>query len=732
MGKYIGKEFSRVDGVAKVTGAAPYAAEFHVPGTAHAYLVMSRIARGTITKIDTAAAEKSPGVVRVFTHKNTPKFANPEKYKSFKALQSPNIVFNAQPIAVVVAETFEEARAAANLVEATYRREDPFTDFFGRLEEAEQAPDSPFSGKSVQTTGDADQAISSAEVTFEAEYTIPAEHHNPMEPHAAVAYWKEGKLKIFDKSQDVYTVRGNLAAALGVPEDDIHVVSPYVGGAFGCSIRTNYYPFLTAMIARELKRPVKLVYTRRQMFTGHGYRPFTHQKIQLGAKKTGELTSIIHEAANNTSTIEKWNDSTTRFTRHIYACPNMKTVQRLVKTDLPTPCAMRAPGAVSGMFALESALDELSYQLEMDPLELRLKNYAEVDPANGKPYSTKALRECYRRGAEKFGWDKRKPTPRSMREGNELVGYGMSTGIWYAFQQPATVKVVLKADGTAKLTSATSDIGPGTYTVMTIIAAEYLGIAPEKISFGLGDTQMPKAPVQGGSWTTASVGSAVHGAAMKLKGRLLALAQKDKNSLLQGVAPDEVVLLDGKLRKKDQETGAISVVEILKAEGLDSMTEVHKETPSKIREDYQLLAHGAQFVEVRVDEQLGTIRVSRAVEATACGKIMNPKTSHSQEMGGVVWGIGMALTEHTEVDDRFGRIMNPSLADYHVPCCADVQKVDTDFIEEDDRVVNPLGVKGMGELGMVGIPAAISNAVYHATGKRIRHLPMTPDKLLKA
>jgi len=731
MGKYIGKEFSRVDGIAKVTGSAPYAAEFHVPGQAYGYLVLSRIAKGTITSIDTKTAEKSPGVVRVFTHKNTPKFAEPESYKSFKALQSPEIHFNAQPIALVVAETFEQARAAANTVEATYRREDPQTDLMTQLKNGYEAPDG-FAGPAVQTTGDADDGLKAAEVLVEERYTIPVEHHNPMEPHAAVAYWKDEKLKIFDKSQDVYTVRANLAAALGVPEENVRVVSPYVGGAFGCSIRTNYYPFLTAMAARELRRPVKLVYTRRQMYTGHGYRPFTHQRIRLGAKSTGELTGIVHEAWNNTSTVEKWNDSTTRFTQHIYKCPNMKTVQRLVTTDLPTPCAMRAPGAVSGMFALESALDELSYKLGMDPLDLRLKNYAEVDPKNGKPYSTKALRECYRRGAEKFGWSRRKPEPRSMREGDELVGYGMSTGIWYAFQQPASVKVVLKADGTAKITSATADIGPGTYTVMTIIAAEFLGLEPEKITFGLGDTQMPKAPVQGGSWTTASVGSAVHGAAMKLKERLLELENKNDDTVFSGAQAEELVLLNGRLQRRGDSTSGVEITDILKSQNMESITEVHRETPSEKREDYQLLAHGAQFIEVRVDEQLGTVRVTRAVEATACGKIMNPKTSHSQEMGGIVWGIGMALTEETEVDHRYGRIMNPSLADYHVPCCADVQKVDTDFIEEDDKVVNPLGVKGMGELGMVGIPAAICNAVYHATGKRLRHLPITPDRFLKA
>ncbi len=732
MGKYIGQEFDRVDGFAKVTGRARYAAEFHVPNQAYGYLVMSQIARGSIASITVKEAESAPGVIKVLTHLNTPKFAKPDHDEQFKALQSSRIHFNSQPIALIIAESFEQARAASYLVQATYRKESPLTDSVNSLELAVQAPNSRFSGPSIQSQGDPQKGLSEAEVSVEVEYTIPIEHHNPMEPHAAVAYWQDGKLKIFDKTQNVYNVREHLAAGFGLPPEDVEVVSPYVGGAFGSSIETNYYPFLTAVASREVKRPVKLVYTRRQMFTGHGYRPFTHQKIKLGARKSGELTALVHEAANNTSRIQLRGDDTIRFSRAVYRCPNMKVSQKVIPTDLPTPCAMRAPGAVSGMFALESALDELSYKLGIDPLELRLINYADTDPATGKPYSTKALRECYAQAAEKFGWSGRDPKPRSMREGKELIGYGMSTGVWYALQMPASARVVLKADGTAKVTSATSDIGPGTYTVITMIAAEYLGLEPSKIEFGLGDTKMPRAPVQGGSWTTASVGSAVHGAAMELKSRLLELAIRLPDSTLAQATPEQTVLLDGRLQLKEKSSSGYAISEILRAGGLEELVCQHTSQPSKERDKYQLLAHGAQFVEVRVDEELGTVRVSRAVEATACGKIINPKTSHSQEIGGIVWGIGMALTEATEIDHRYGRIINPSLADYHVPSCADVGDVVTDFIEEDDRVVNPLGVKGMGELGMVGIPAAIANAVYHATGRRIRDLPITLDKVLGA
>jgi xanthine dehydrogenase YagR molybdenum-binding subunit len=484
------------------------------------------------------------------------------------------------------------------------------------------------------------------------------------------------------------------------------------------------------MAARELKRPVKVVYTRTQMFTGHGYRPHTIQKIALGAERSGKLSAMIHEAVHNTSTIEEFSDDTTGFTRQVYACPNLYAPLKITDTDLATPTWMRAPGAVSGMFALECAMDELAYALAIDPLELRLINYAETDPESGKPFSSKALRECYRLGAEKFGWKNRKFEPRSMRDGRLLVGWGMATGVWGAFQMPAAALVTLQVDGTAQVASATSDIGPGTYTVMTMIAAEYLGLKLEQVKFELGDTKLPRAPSQGGSWTTASVGSAVCGAALAIGTKLLALANQEPNSPLKGAASSDVEMLDGQLRLKSDPDRFVNISAVMKRNGLTAITETFESRPSQERQKYATLAHGAQFIEVKVDPDVGTVHVTRAIEVTACGKIMNPKASHSQEIGGVVWGIGMALQEATEIDHRYGRIMNPNLQHYHVPVNADVLEIDTIFVEEEDKVVNPLGVKGMGELGMVGIPAAIANAVFHATGKRIRDLPITPEKLL--
>jgi xanthine dehydrogenase YagR molybdenum-binding subunit len=738
MPRYIGKEMSRVDGVAKVTGKAKYAAEFRVPNLAYGFIVQGTVAKGRIEAIDTGEAGRAPGVIRIFTHLNTPKLgpkastedspprATKEPDKSFRALQSDRILFNGQPVALVVAETYEQARYAARLVKLSYNAEKHITDTEGVRGQARV----PSNGPSPKPRGNPEGAMRSAPVKVEAEYRIPIEHHNPMEPHAAIAAWQDDRLTIFDKTQEVYNVRSHLASSFGIPEDRVRVVSPYVGGAFGSSLRPNYYPALTAMAARELKRPVKLVYTRTQMFTGHGHRPYTIQKVALGAERSGKLSAMIHEVVHNTSTFEEFSDDTTRFTRQVYACPNLYAPLKITNTDLNTPTWMRAPGAVSGMFALECAMDELAYALKIDPLELRLINYAEVDPETGLPFSSKALRECYRLGAEKFGWKGRKFEPRSMRDGRWLVGWGMATGIWGAFQMPAAARITLRADGTAHVASATSDIGPGTYTVATIIAAEFLGLRPDQVKFELGDTSLPRAPSQGGSWTTASVGSAVHGAALAVGAKLLSLANRDANSPLKAAAASDVEMLDGRLRVKSDPSRFVRVSEVMRRNGLAEITETFESRPSEERRKYATLAHGAQFIEVKVDPDLGTVRVTRAIEVTASGKIINPKASHSQEIGGVVWGIGMALQEATEIDHRYGRIMNPNLQHYHVPVNADVHEVETMFVEEDDTVVNPLGVKGMGELGMVGIPAAIANAVFHATGRRIRELPITPDKLL--
>ncbi|MGE8445719.1 MAG: xanthine dehydrogenase family protein molybdopterin-binding subunit [Comamonas sp.] len=728
MARYLGKGTTRVDGVAKVTGKAKYTAEFQVPHAAYGFVVLSTVAKGRITAIDTREAEQAAGVVRVFTHLNAGRLgkapaADAEPQWAWP-LQSDRVFFNGQPIALVVAESYEQARHAARLVKASYQSEAHTTALESVLDKAKPSSDN------TPPRGDPDKALQAAAVKVDAEYHIPINHHNPIEPHAAIALWEGDKLTVFDKTQEVYGVQKHLAEGLGVPAENIRVVSPFVGGAFGSSLKPNYYPSLTAMAARELKRPVKLVLTRAQMFTAHGYRPQTIQKVRLGADAHGKLQAMVQEAFHNTSSFETFSDNTTGFLKQVYACENLNMPLKVAATDLATPTWMRAPGAVSGMFALESAMDELAYALKMDPMELRLVNYAEVDPESGKPFSSKALRECYRLGAEKFGWKNRKPEPRSMRDGKLLVGWGMASSVWGAMQMPASAKITFRPDGTATVSSATSDIGPGTYTVMTMIAAEFLGLQLDQVSFELGDTRQPKAPAQGGSWTTSSVGTAVRGAALAITAKLLALAQRDAHSPLQGASADDVEMLDGRLQRKSDTARGVDIAGLMRSTGTDEITEVYKSTPSPERDKYASLAHGAQFVEVKVDPDLGTVQVTRVIEITACGKILNPLASHSQEIGGVVWGIGMALEEGTEVDHRTGRFMNANLQHYHVPVNADIHAIETVFVEEDDTIVNPLGVKGMGELGMVGIPAAIANAVYHATGKRIRSLPITPDKLL--
>ncbi|MFT3760973.1 xanthine dehydrogenase family protein molybdopterin-binding subunit [Thauera sp.] len=728
MARYLGKETTRVDGIAKVTGKAKYTAEFQVPHVAYGFLVLSTIAKGRITAIDTREAEQTAGVVRVFTHLNAGRLgkapAAGELPQWSWPLQSDRVFFNGQPIALVVAESYEQARHAARLVKVAYQAEPHNTNLETVLDRAQ------LDSRNPKPRGNPAAALQAAPVKVEAEYRIPINHHNPIEPHAAIAFWEGDQLTIFDKTQEVYSVQKHLAEGLGVPADNIRVVSPFVGGAFGASLKPNYYPSLTAMAARELKRPVKVVYTRTQMFTGHGYRPHTVQKVTLGTDARGKLQALVHEAFHNTSSFEPFSDATTRFVTQVYACPNLNAPLKVAAVDLATPTWMRAPGAVSGMFALESAMDELAYALKIDPLELRLINYAEVDPDSGKPFSSKALRECYRLGAEKFGWKNRNHEPRSMRDGKLLVGWGMASSVWGAMQMPASARVTYRADGTASVASATSDIGPGTYTVMTMIAAEFLGLRLDQVHFELGDTRQPRAPAQGGSWTTSSVGSAVRGAALTITARLLELANRDTGSPLQGVDASSVEMLDGRLRVKNEPAHSVEIAEVMRRTGTTEITEVYDSKPSPEREKYASLAHGAQFVEVKVDPDLGTVRVTRVIEITACGKILNPLASHSQEIGGVVWGIGMALEEATEIDHRTGRIANANLQHYHVPVNADIHAIETIFVEEDDTIVNPLGVKGMGELGMVGIPAAIANAVFHATGKRIRDLPITPEKLL--
>jgi xanthine dehydrogenase YagR molybdenum-binding subunit len=527
----------------------------------------------------------------------------------------------------------------------------------------------------------------------------------------------------------VQNVQRYLCGALGLKLDEVRVMSPYVGGAFGSGLRPQYQVVLAALAARALRRSVRVVLTRQQMY-GLGYRPAMIQEIALGANAGGTLDAVAHEAVTATSRYEDYYRQETGWSGLLYKSANAKHTHKLARLDLPTACDMRAPSAASAVYALECAMDELAVALRFDPLELRLRCYSDRDQHNDRPYSSKALRECYRQGGEAFGWNKRTPEPRSMRDGNELVGWGMASGVWDALQMPIAVRIVLTAKGHAEVACATSDIGTGTYTIMAQVAADTLGLPLDTVSIRLGDSTLPQSPVEGGSWIAASVANGIATTAGAVREELLRLARRMPNSPLAGATHDEVTLVDGKLVSKRDAARAVSTGDAMRHGGVDR---IEQEKTTTFADDgrHAHNTHSAVFAEVKVDEQLGVIRVTRAVSAVAAGRILNTKTARSQIMGGVVWGIGMALHEETLIDHDYGRIMNADIAEYHVPVNADVRDIDVILVEESDGILNPLGIKGVGEIGIVGVAAAIANAVYHATGKRVRDLPITLDKLLR-
>jgi xanthine dehydrogenase YagR molybdenum-binding subunit len=559
------------------------------------------------------------------------------------------------------------------------------------------------------------------------EYYVPIEHHNPMELYAAtVIYEANGKLTVYDKTQGVQNVQRYLCGVFGMKPEDVRVMSPFMGGGFGSGLRPQFEAVLAVLAALALHRSVRVVLTRPQMY-GLGYRPAMIQRIELGASADGTLDAITHDAITVTSQYEDFFRQETGWSGLLYKCANAKYEHKLARLDLPTSCDMRCPSAATGVYALESAMDELAVALKLDPLELRLRCYSERDQNNDRPFSSKALRECYRQGAEAFGWDKRNPEPRSMRDAGDLVGWGMATGVWDAFQMPITVRIVLSANGHAEVACATSDIGTGTYTIMAQVAADMLGLPLENISIKLGDSSLPQSPVEGGSWIAASVSNAIATTADAVRDELLRLAKQMPGSPLANAAPDEVALADGQLVSKRDASRSVSIADAMRHSAVDRIEQEKTTSPS---EDTARAhnTHAAVFAEVKVDEQLGVIRVTRVVSAVAAGRILNTKTASSQILGSVAWGIGMALHEETLIDHRVGRIMNANIAEYHVPVNADIHDIKVILVDEPDDS-NPLGIKGLGEIGIVGVAAAIANAVYHATGKRVRDLPITLDKL---
>jgi xanthine dehydrogenase YagR molybdenum-binding subunit len=739
--KQIGAPLNRVDGHQKVTGAATYSAEYQLPGITYAVLVGSTIAKGRITSLDTRAAERAPGVLAVVTHVNSPKvpgFDTVGKDPSqpatvggpLKVFHDDKIRFNDQPIAVVVADTFERARYAARLVKAQYAQEKHQTNLEDNKPQAflpTQAKKNPKSPMADYQRGTAD-AYKTGALKVEGEYVIPTEMHHPMELQAITAHWEApDRLTLYDKTQGTLATRRDFAKEWGLPEANVKVIATFVGGAFGNALHSWPHESAAIIAAKVVNRPVKLMLTREQMFTMVGYRPYTWQKVGMSATADGKITAITHESIGQTSTYEEFTESTLAQTRMMYTSPNLTTRYRLAALDIGSPIWMRGPGEATGAFALESTMDEMAYLLNLDPLEFRLRNYTYQDPEKNRPWSTKFLKECYKLGADRIGWNKRQLKPGSLRDGEWLIGYGMGVGTFGAHRGSAHASAQLLPNGTVLLQCATTDIGPGTGTAMTQIAADTLGLPPEKIRFELGHSDYPQAGTQGGSSTVNSVGPAVQDVCMALKDKLRELAGASQPAFASAKKED-VRLADGYLSLGSAAATRVSYKDLLKQAGAASVTVEAK--PGNEGQQYSMYSFSVHFAEVRVHELTGEVRVSKLVSCADAGTIINQKTAANQMKGGAVGGIGMALMEHAVIDDRYGRYVTKDFADYHVPVHADAPAVEVAFVNQPDYHVNALGTKGIGEIATIGVAPAIANAVFNATGKRVRELPITPDKLV--
>jgi xanthine dehydrogenase YagR molybdenum-binding subunit len=722
----VGAPLSRVDGKAKVTGKAKYTAEFSIAHIAHAVIVPSTVASGEIANIDTAAAEHAPGIITVMTRRNAPRLPGAER--RITVLQDNNVFYNNQPIAVVIAETLEQAQHAAQLVKVRYQPKSAKLDF-------EAGFPSSYPGEHNGEPGDAgwgdvNAGLAQAEVKVEEVYTTPIHHHNPMEMHAAIAEWEGEKLTLHDTTQTVTNRRAYVAKMFGMDEQNVRVIVDYVGGGFGCKGQTWSPVVLAAMAAKLVKRPVKLVVARPQMFGPVGSRPRTHQKVSLGATRDGTLTAIRHEVHAHTSVIEDYLESSAFATRVMYKCANVQTNHRLVPLNLGTPTYDRAPGVATGTYALEVAMDELAYKLKMDPVQLRMKNYAMVDPHSKNPFTQKDLLECYTRAAQKFGWSKRDPEPRSMCEDGLLIGWGMATETYPGRRLPCSALVRLQPDGRVLVACGTQEIGNGIYTLITQVVADALNISPELIDVKIGDTTLPQAPISAGSMTTPSVTPAVHDAALQARTNLLAMAVSDSQSPVANLQINEVEFKDGKIFSKSAPEKSETVGALVarhKNQPVDGLVHLRPELDSK---KFSCHSFGAVFAEVAVEPLTAVAHVRRVTAVYDVGRIMNQKTAQSQFIGGIVWGVSLALHEDTYLDPQTGRITNANLAEYHVPVNADIGDIDVSALDIPDTKLDSMGVRGIGEIGITGTGAAICNAIYHATGKRVRDLPITPDKLL--
>ncbi|WPU91423.1 xanthine dehydrogenase family protein molybdopterin-binding subunit [Mucilaginibacter sabulilitoris] len=701
---------NRVDGRLKVTGAAKYSAEYKFPGLTYAVLVPATITSGTITGMDTKAAERAPGVLAVITHLNAqpvpgyqPDPSKPQR-KGLKLFFDNQVFFNGQPIALVVADSFERATFAASLIKATYQQQPFETNFNKNINKGV----TPNGGKYTDYVRGETDAYKNAPIKVEQEYTLPTEVHNPMELHVTTATWDApDKVTVYTKTQGVKNSQKAIAEAFKLDINNVQINSRFVGGAFGSALRTWPHEIATVQAAKMVNRPVRLMFTREQQFTLVGYRPHTIQKIGLGATPDGKLVGMTHESHSQTAVYEEFTEGSVNVSRFLYASPNANTRYKVVPLNAGVPAPMRGPGEATGSFALESALDELSYALNIDPIELRLRNYADTDMERNLPWSSKYLKECYQLGAQHIGWDKRPSKPASLRDGEWLVGYGIGCGAFGAYRSRALAKAKLMPDGSLNIQSAASDIGPGTGTAMVIIASDILGIPADKITFDLGDSSYPQAPTQGGSATVSTVGSAVHDVCIALKQKLNTLAGKPED-----------------------DTAPVAYDNILKQHNLPYVEVTKESQGADENKKYSMYSFSSHFAQVLVHPVTGVVKVKKIVAVVDAGKIVSMKTARSQMIGGAVGGIGMALTEEMIFDHRYGRYVNNNFADYHVPVNADIPQMEAIFIDKPDPYVNPLGTKGIGEISLIGVAAAVANAVYNATGKRVRDLPITPDKLI--
>ena len=732
----IGAPLDRVDGPSKVCGQAHYTGDLSLPRMAHAVLVTSTIASGRVAHLDAAAAERAPGVVAVISHVNAirlPQAGNaavdPPTGRVLSLLQDDRVAYDNQPIALVVAESVEQAAGAAALVRVTYERAPAKLDF-GAERRNEYAPDK-VNGEAADTRrGDVAAGLQAAVHGLDASYTTPFQHHNPMEPHATLASWDGERLSVEDSTQYVAGVRKTLAKTFGISPELVHVRSAYVGGAFGGKGSAWSHVVLAALAARQVGRPVRLVMQRPQLFGPVGGRPRTAQTIRAGADADGRLTALEHRTTSTTSTIEDWVESSAVVTRMLYASPAVATAHRLVRLNVGTPTFQRAPGESTGMFALESAMDEMAFAAGLDPIEFRLRNDARRDEQKNAPYSSKALLECYRAGAQRIGWSRRSTTPGGLRDGHWLVGLGCASATRPAKRSPCAARVRITADGRALVSSSTADLGTGTYTVMAQVAADALGLPVGLVRFELGDTTLPEAPISAGSMTMESVGSAIDAACANARAQLVAMAIADPASPLHGAGAADVVIEDGWLRTRSETARRDNVAVLLSRQGGAPLVADGDSKPGPEDKQFSMNSFGAVFAEVHVDRDLGRVRVPRIVGRFGAGRIINAKTAHSQLLGGIVWGLGMALTEESVLDPRSGRFVNANLAEYHVMVNADIGDIDVAFVDEVDPHVNSLGAKGLGEVSMTGVAGAVANAIFNATGRRIRDLPITLDKLL--